>query len=43
MFTDPFFIQLSKRKKKKIYIYIYIISQTFVTVGWLAKNIKPYK
>ena len=40
MFTDPFFIQLSKRKKS---IYIYIISQTSVTIGWLAKNIKPYK
>ena len=36
MFTDPSFIQLSKRKK-----YIHI-SQTFVTLDQLTKNIKPY-
>ena len=38
MFTDPSFIQLSKRKK-----YIYRKPQTFVTLDQLTRNIKPYK
>ena len=38
MFTDASFIQLNQRK-----IYIYIISQTFVTLDKLTKNVKPYK
>ena len=38
MFTDPSFIQLSRRK-----IYMYIVSQTFVMLDQLKKNIKPYR
>ena len=37
IFSDPSFTQLSKRKN------IYILSQTFVTLDQLTKNIKPYK
>ena len=41
MFTDPFFIQLSKRKKKYIYIYIYIYNKPNICNNRLAY--KEYK